>query len=120
MGQPALELPIERIHWTVDDVRAVILANPVVIFCRGSEDHPRCGFSERVISVFAELGVPYSVIDVAGQAAIKAALREFSGDYRLPLVFANGQLLGGFPEIEALAASSELGTLVRALIRNHP
>ncbi len=118
MGQPAFALQTDRVHWTVDDVRAVILANPVVIFCRGSQEHPRCGFSERVIAAFTELSLPFEVVDVSGQASIKAALREFTGEKSLPLAFVNGQLVGGFAEIESLVTEGKLSELVSSLMQN--
>ena len=118
MGQPAFALHTDRVHWTVEDVRAVILANPVVIFCRGSQVHPRCGFSERVIADFTKIGAAFEVVDVSGQASIKAALREFTGEKSLPLAFVNGQLIGGFEEIERLSESGELSELVNSLVSN--
>lgn len=59
---------------------------------KGTPDAPRCGFSERVVSVMERCGRPYEVINVYEDRSIIPALTAFAGRQCLPLVYINGKL----------------------------
>lgn len=98
-----------RNHWTVDDIRKAIEKSKVVVFAKGTADHPRCGFSERVFSAMRDTGRPYEVIDVYEERSIVPALREFSGgNSHLPLVYIDGSLVTTSDTLEHVLQSGEL------------
>lgn len=99
----------KRIYWTVEDIKAKISAVPVVVFTKGTANHPRCGFSERLVSVVEKCGKPYEVVDASEERSIGAALKAFSGrDYTLPLVYVNGALVSTLETQERMLETGAL------------
>lgn len=84
-----------RMHWTVEDVQSCIADAPVVVFAKGTREHPRCGFSEQLFIEMERTGQPYRVVDVCEDPSVVPALRAFDGLQNLPAVYVNGQLVAG-------------------------
>ncbi len=92
MDDSLLSPTSSRHHWTKDDIQEKIKQSDIIVFSKGTEDNPCCGFSERVLSILRHSGRSFKVIDVNEDASIKPALRSFSGHRELPLVYINGNL----------------------------
>jgi monothiol glutaredoxin len=97
-----------RNNWTIEDIRNQSTAAEIVVFAKGSEAHPRCGFSARAIDVVKDSGRSYKIIDVKSNPAIGPALRSFSGRRELPVMFVNGKLVPCSDSLNHPLDSSEL------------
>ena len=82
-----------KTHWTTDDVRCKVEGSEVVVFAKGSREHPRCGFTERLLAVMDSCGHPYELVDVCEDKSIIPALRSYAGAHTVPAVFVNGRLV---------------------------
>ena len=98
-----------KVPWTTDDIRAHIEKSRVVVFAKGTPEHPRCGFSERVFSAMQQSGRPYDSIDVSQDRTILPALRAFTGRPQfLPIVYVNGEIISSSETLEGMIQSGEL------------
>jgi monothiol glutaredoxin len=89
-----------------------IAEHPVVIYMKGNQLFPRCGFSARAVETLKPFGPIFSV-DVLAEPAVRDAIKEFSNWPTLPQVFIRGQLVGGSDIVAELAAKGELEKLVK-------
>jgi len=72
---------------------------------------PYCVQAKRLLD---HKGVPYSEIDVTGNAELRQEMIQASGRRTVPQIFIGGQSIGGFDELYALELSGELDTLLAA------
>ncbi|MBI2570839.1 MAG: hypothetical protein HYV63_27875 [Candidatus Schekmanbacteria bacterium] len=110
MNQP------EGRDWTPDDIRAIVEADPIVVFGKGEKDTPMCGFSHRAYQVLAACGHPFTVVNVFRHDSIRPALRAFSDFPTTPQVFVGGELIGGSDIALELYQSGELQKKMEAVL----
>jgi glutaredoxin 3 len=70
-----------------------------------------CPFCVRAKRLLQARGVPYDEIDVGGDAEARAALVRRTGRRTVPQIFIDGRAIGGFEELAALDARTELAAL---------
>lgn len=109
------EAGLAKSPWTTDDIRSHIEKSRVVVFAKGTAEHPRCGFSERVFGAMQESGQPYDCIDVSQDRSILPALRAFTGRPQfLPIVYVDGEIISSSETLEGMIQSGELQRKLQA------
>lgn len=73
---------------------------------------PSCPFCVRAKRLLDARGIRYDEIDVAEDAALRAAVVARTGRRTVPQIFIDGESIGGFEELAALDASTRLASLV--------
>ena len=116
MNQNQLSHPY-RSTWTTDDIRSKIECSRVVVFAKGTEDCPRCGFTERVLGAVRDLGRPYELVDVIEDRSVVPALKAFSGELQLPVVYIDGNLINFSENQERLLDSDALKIKLESAFR---
>ena len=86
--------------------------HPIVIYMKGNQLFPQCGFSARTLEVLKPLGPVFSV-DVLAEPAVRDGIKEYSNWPTIPQVYINGQFIGGCDIVTDLAARGELEALVK-------
>ena len=67
-----------------------------------------CGFCVAAKRLLDERGVPYDEIDLSGDPALRQEVSDKYGWMTVPIILANGDLIGGFTELAALDKSQGL------------
>ena len=80
---------------TIDEIKAVIAENPVVLFMKGSPEAPQCGFSMRTAQALKACNVAFAFVDVLSNPEVRINLPKISNWPTFPQVFVNGELIGG-------------------------
>lgn len=80
----------------------------VVVFMKGSEEAPRCGFSRRVVEVLKREGVDFWSFDILQDEQVRAGLKWFSEWPTFPQVYAGGRFVGGLDVVTQLVEAGEL------------
>ncbi len=94
----------------VRDVETVVAAHPVVVV--GMAGNPFCRKARKVLDA---AGVPFHYIEYGsylGQWRRRNALKMWTGWPTLPMVFVRGMLVGGAEDVQRLAGSGELKSLL--------
>jgi len=99
-------------HWTTEDIQRQVEESPIVIFSKGTREHPRCGFSERAMNAIEDCGKPYQVVDISQNKRITAALRKFAGPKCPPLVYVKGSLVSSSETLNQMLSTGELKSKV--------
>ena len=60
----------------IDRIEAMLAADDVVLFMKGTPDAPQCGFSAAVVQALKGLGVPFKGVDILADAALRAGIKK--------------------------------------------
>ena len=93
-------------------IDALVKANDVVLFMKGSTLFPQCGFSSRAVAILDHLGVPFETVDVLQDQEIRAGIKEYSDWPTIPQLYVKGEFVGGSDIMMEMFESGELQTLV--------
>ena len=66
--------------------------NPVILYMKGTQDMPMCGFSNSVVQVLSQYGVEFKDVNVLENPEIRVKLSEYSNWPTIPQLFINGEL----------------------------
>ena len=86
--------------------------NPVILYMKGTQDMPMCGFSNSVVQVLSQHGVEFKDVNVLEDPEIRVKLSEYSNWPTIPQLFINGELIGGAEITIEMHNPGELKTLL--------
>jgi monothiol glutaredoxin len=76
-------------------IKALIASSPVFVFMKGSKLMPQCGFSNNVVQILHNLGIPFETFDVLSDMDIRQGIKDYSNWPTIPQVYVKGEFLGG-------------------------
>jgi monothiol glutaredoxin len=97
------------------EVQAEIAENPIMIYSKGTQDFPRCGFTLRLKDTFEQLGVDFVMQDVLDNPEKRLFLNEFCEWPTLPKVFVQGEFCGGTDIILDMLQKGELQPILEKI-----
>ncbi|MDG2534838.1 Grx4 family monothiol glutaredoxin [Sphingomonas sp. HITSZ_GF] len=92
-------------------IKALVEANDVLLFMKGSPLFPQCGFSSRAIAILNHLGVEFESVDVLQDQGIRQGIKEFSDWPTIPQLYVKGEFVGGSDIMMEMYESGELAQL---------
>ncbi len=95
----------------IDQIKADIEGNDVVLYMKGTREMPQCGFSSRVAGVLNYLGVAYKDVNVLADAEIRQGIKDFSDWPTIPQLYVKGEFVGGCDIVTEMTLSGELDKL---------
>lgn len=95
-----------------DHIKSTIQSNHVVLFMKGTQTAPRCGFSAQVCSILEDLGVSFTSLDVLTDPTLREEIKTFSNWPTIPQLYVGGQFIGGCDIVTELFQSGELNRLL--------
>jgi monothiol glutaredoxin len=93
-------------------IDAIVKANDVVLFMKGTPLFPQCGFSSRAIAILDHLEVAYETVDVLQDAEIRQGIKEYSDWPTIPQLYIKGEFLGGSDIMMEMYEAGELHAMV--------
>ena len=97
-----------------DKIDAMVKANDVVLFMKGSALFPQCGFSSRAIAILDRLGVSYETVDVLQDQDVRQGIKSYSDWPTIPQLYVKGEFVGGSDIMMEMFESGELQQLLAA------
>jgi monothiol glutaredoxin len=92
----------QKIHDTVT-------ANPVVLYLKGNQQFPQCGFSARAIQILQACGVKNLVtVDVLADPEVRQGIKDYSNWPTVPQLYIAGEFVGGSDIMTEMYQSGEL------------
>lgn len=73
----------------------LIKENKILVFMKGTKLMPQCGFSNNVVQILNNLGVPFETVDVLADPEIRQGIKEYSQWNTIPQVYIDGEFVGG-------------------------
>lgn len=94
-------------------IEAVINSDKFVLFMKGNEQFPQCGFSANTVAILKHLGAKFSTFDILQDMDIRQGLKEYSNWPTFPQLYLKGKLVGGNDIITEMFESGDLQELVK-------
>lgn len=94
-------------------IDALVKANPVLLFMKGTPLFPQCGFSSRAVAILNHLDVPFESVDVLQDRGIRQGIKAYSDWPTIPQLYVNGEFVGGSDIMMEMYESGELAELVQ-------
>ncbi len=98
-----------------EEVDQLIEDNEVVLFMKGTELMPQCGYSRKAIALIQRHREDVETVDVLEALdQYRAALERHSNRETIPQTFVDGEFVGGSDILEQLQERGELGEKLNA------
>ncbi|WP_172598363.1 Grx4 family monothiol glutaredoxin [Buchnera aphidicola] len=92
--------------------------NSIVMYIKGSPEHPSCGFSAKAIQILSLYTSNFFYVDVLQHNDIRLYLPKYSNWPTFPQLWINKKLIGGCDIITELSNSGELLRLIQKCQNN--
>ena len=93
-------------------IEEIVQSNDVVLFMKGTELFPQCGFSSRAVAILDHLGVGFQTVDVLQDPEIRQGIKAYSDWPTIPQLYVKGEFVGGSDIMMEMFESGELQQLV--------
>lgn len=87
--------------------------NQVVLFMKGTQQFPMCGFSARATAILQDIGVQFKDVNVMEDEAIRQGIKEYGNWPTIPQLYINKKLIGGSDIMMEMYEAGELQTLLK-------
>ncbi len=89
-------------------IRALIDANKVMLFMKGTKSFPQCGFSNSVVQILKREGVAFETFNVLADPEVREGIKQFSNWPTIPQLYVNGKFVGGCDIVTEMHESGDL------------
>lgn len=97
-----------------EKIDALLNENSVVLFMKGNQSFPQCGFSARACSILQDLGVKFKDVNVLEDEGIRNGIKVYGNWPTIPQLYINKKLVGGSDIMMEMYQSGELQDLMKA------
>ncbi len=87
--------------------------NKVVLFMKGTQSFPMCGFSARATNILQDIGVKFQDVNVLEDEEIRQGIKEYGNWPTIPQLYVNKKLVGGSDIMMEMYQSGELQDLLK-------
>ena len=95
-----------------DRIEALLSANDVVLFMKGTPLFPQCGFSSTAVTILERVGVEFEGVDVLADPEIRQGVKEYSDWPTVPQLYVKGEFVGGSDIMMEMYQAGELTELI--------
>ena len=91
------------------EIDGIVKSGRVVLFMKGDENFPMCGFSGRAVQVLKACGVTeMKTVNVLENEAIRQGIKDYANWPTIPQLYINGEFVGGSDIMMEMYQSGEL------------
>lgn len=94
-------------------IEALLAEHKIVLFMKGNQQFPMCGFSARACAILQDLGVKFHDVNVLDDEAIREGVKVYGNWPTIPQLYVDKQLVGGSDIMMEMYQSGELKELVK-------
>jgi monothiol glutaredoxin len=91
----------------------IVKSKDVVLFMKGTELFPQCGFSSRAVAILNHLNVPFETVDVLQDPEIRQGIKAYSDWPTIPQLYVKGEFVGGSDIMMEMYEAGELELLFK-------
>jgi monothiol glutaredoxin len=102
-----------RMTDTNSRISELVNASDVVLFMKGTELFPQCGFSSRAVAILDHLGVQYQTVDVLQDPDVRNGIKAYSDWPTIPQLYVKGEFVGGSDIMMEMFEAGELQQLLQ-------
>ena len=87
--------------------------NAIILYMKGTQERPMCGFSARVVNTLNSHSVIFKDVNILEDPEIRVRLSEYSNWPTIPQLFVNGELIGGCDIVMDMESKGELKDVLK-------
>ncbi len=91
-----------------NQIESLIASHQVVLFMKGTREHPQCGFSATVVGLLNQLIPSYQTVDILADSQIRDGIKEFSSWPTIPQLYINQEFIGGCDIVREMFSNGDL------------
>ena len=95
-----------------DRIRKDITSHDVVLYMKGNDKFPMCGFLATVVQILKTLNVPFKAVDVLQDMDIREGIKAFTNWPTIPQLYIKGEFIGGCDIVREMYQMGELQDLL--------
>ncbi len=94
-----------------DQIRSDIASHDIVLYMKGNEKFPMCGFSAAVVQILKTLKVDFKAIDVLQDLELREGIKTYTSWPTIPQLYVKGEFIGGCDIVREMYQTGELQAL---------
>lgn len=98
---------------THQQIETIINDNNVVLFMKGTQDFPMCGFSAAVVGILEDLNVDFKDVNVMTDENLRQGIKTFSDWPTIPQLYVKGEFIGGCDIVKEMYDEGELEAVLK-------
>ena len=103
---------------TQEKIKQQVTGNPVVLYMKGNQQAPQCGFSARAIQILQACGVKNLVtVDVLADPDVRQGVKDYANWPTVPQLYINGEFVGGSDIMTEMYQSGELQKQLEPIVK---
>lgn len=99
-------------------IKKQIDENDFVLFMKGTQDFPQCGFSAMVSNILQTSGVKFKDINVLENPELRQGIKDFSDWPTIPQLYIQGEFIGGCDIVREMYENGELSLKIKEVYNN--
>ena len=97
-------------------IKEQVTTNPVVLYMKGTQRAPMCGFSATAVQILQACNLPlFFSVNVLEEPEIRDGIKLFSNWPTIPQLYIRGEFVGGCDIMKEMYQSGELKTLLEGI-----
>lgn len=101
---------------TQERIKTLVTEHPVVLFMKGTEQFPQCGFSSRAVQILQAAGLKdFYTVNVLEDEDIRQGIKEYADWPTIPQLYVKGEFIGGSDIMMEMFEAGELQTLLASV-----
>ena len=93
-------------------IQSLVDSSDVVLFMKGTQSFPQCGFSATVAKILGHIGVDFADVNVLADPEIRNGIKEFTNWPTIPQLYVKGEFVGGSDIVREMFNAGELQALM--------
>lgn len=85
--------------------------NQVVLFMKGNQHFPQCGFSGFVVQILKQHNISFTDIDILQDSELRQAIKDYTDWPTIPQLYVKGEFIGGCDIVKEMHEAGELEDL---------
>lgn len=94
-----------------EQIDTIVKNNDVVLYMKGTNVFPQCGFSAAVVQVLNHMEVPFEHVNVLEDDMVRQGIKEYSNWPTIPQLYVKGEFVGGCDIVREMYETGELKEL---------
>lgn len=95
-----------------DQIQNTIDSYDVVLYMKGNQQFPLCGFSSTVVQILKKLKIDFEAIDVMQNGELREGIKIFTNWPTIPQLYIKGEFIGGCDIVREMYQTGELQALL--------
>ena len=98
---------------THERIQQLLNENEIVLFMKGTQSFPMCGFSSRACAILQDIGVSFKDVNVLEDEEIRNGIKEFGNWPTIPQLYIKKTLVGGSDIMMEMYQNGELQEMLK-------